>query len=385
MNMRHQTFAGKDIHWWRENQFDVTKHCLYLDHAAMSPLPKQVKNSITEFHRTRETLGSRFDEWWENTEKVRGQVARLIGTSADHIAFVQNTSGGINVAAQGLPLKPGDNVIISDLEFPSNVYPWMNLRSKGIEVRWIHNSDGTIQLAELEKLIDQHTKVISLSLVEAGNGYKNDISSIGKLCRDHGIYFVVDAIQGLGVHPVDVKEMGIDILVSGFFKWLFGPDGLAFIFCSDKVLHTLEPPFVGWAGMEDKFSYSDYEFRLHPSARQIETGNLNFSAIQGAETALKLIFEISVPAIHEQNMVLSQHLRENLKEIPRVRCLSDFPVENQSQIVLIGCDYSEQVFQRLKAKNIYVNHRNGLRVSPHFYNTIQDMDRFLNALELSVQ
>lgn len=381
--MKYQTFGGRELAWWRDNQFDITKHHTYLDHAAMSPLPKQVENSISSFNRYRSTNGSNFNSWWDNSEKLRQRISDLIGSTTEQIGFVQNTSSGINVAAQGLPLNPGDNVIISDMEFPSNVYPWLNLYLKGIEVRWLHNSNGMIKLSDVEDLIDKRTKVISLSLVEAGNGYKNDISSISKLCQEQNVYFVVDAIQGLGVHPIDVKEMGIDILVSGFFKWLFGPDGLAFVYCSDRVLNTLTPVYIGWAGMENKFSYENYDFNLHPSARKIETGNLNFSAIQGANTALELVSDIGVSTIQERTMYLSRYFRKALKEISKVHCLSDFPEENQSQIVLISCDNSEQVYQKLKDQGIHVNHRSGLRISPHFYNTKKDIDKLLNILELS--
>jgi selenocysteine lyase/cysteine desulfurase len=373
-----------DLRWWRENEFAITENSIYLDHAAMSPLPKRVLNSVQDFHILRQQKGPNFTGFWHNVEEVRGKIAALIGGEADEIAFVPNTSTGLNIAAQGLPLESGQNVIISDIEFPSNVYPWLNLKHKNIETRFVPNQKGAIPVSEIEKLIDSRTKVISLSFVEAGNGYINDLKQLSKLCKERNIYFVVDAIQGLGVQPLDVKELQIDILTSGFFKWLFGPDGIGFVYCSQEILADLKPVFVSWTGMNDKFNYTDYNFKFHTSARCLEVGNMNFSAIKGVGTALDLIQEIGLLKINQRVMELSAYLREGLASIRGARCLSEFPVANRSQITLVGCDKVDDVFSCLQKQNIIVNKRQGLRVSPHFYNTKAEIDSLLEVLDHSI-
>lgn len=373
-----------DIAKLRENEFPIINKCLYLDHAAMSPLPKRVESSISEFHYNRMINGAGFNHWWEQVELARENVANLIGSCKEEIGFVLNTSMGINIVAQGLDLKPGDNIILTDIEFPSNVYPWLNLEKNGIEIRFVKNNKGTIPISEVNNLVDKKTKVISISFIEAGNGFKNDLKKISQVCKENNIYFVVDAIQGLGVFPIDVEEMDIDFLVSGFFKWLFGPDGIAFIYCSKRVLDKVIPSFVGWASMNNKFNYTDYEFDLSVSASKFELGNMNFSAIIGVNESLNFINEIGSDFIMKQTKESSDYLRGNLKKINKLTNRSDFSTDNQSQILLIDFQNFEIAYKKLRERGIVVNKRNGLRVSPHFYNTKSDIDRFLNELELII-
>ena len=371
---------GFNVDYWREEEFPITKNFIYLDNAAMSPLPSRVKNAIVDFHQSRSYSGASFVQWWDEVEIAREKISRLIGCHADEVAFTQNTSMGINLIAQGIPFQKGDNLIISDIEFPSNVYPWLNLESKGIEVRFVKSVNGTVPLADLENLIDERTRLISLSFVEAGNGFKNNVEEVSSLCQKSEIYFVVDAIQGLGVHEIDVKKLNIDFLVSGFFKWLFGPDGIGFMYCSERVLSEMVSPFVSWTSMEDKFNYSTYNFTLSPTSRRFEAGNLNFSGIRGVIKGLDLIEEIGIDVIHGRAMQLATHLREQSNRSPKVTCASNFSKDNQSQIVLLQCENDDMCFERLKQHNIIVNKRNGLRISPHFYNTKEELDTLLEII-----
>lgn len=202
----------------------------YLDTAAMSLMPVQVYDAISGFHENRRINGPAFNEYWEETGKLRNDVAWLIGSRPEEIMFIQNTSMGINLAANALNLKKGDNVVTTNIEFPSNVYPWMNLKSKGIETRMLDVSDGILDEEKLLNICDEKTKVLSISWVQSSNGMVSDLKLCSDFCQNHGISFVVDAIQGLGVLPLNVSELKIDFLVSGFFKWLLGPDGIAFVY-----------------------------------------------------------------------------------------------------------------------------------------------------------
>jgi cysteine desulfurase/selenocysteine lyase len=364
----------------REREFPITKECIYLDHAAMSPLPVRVKESLIGFHYLRSESGANFPKWWEEVEVVRQKLGEFINASNNEIALVPSTSIGINMVANGLPLQKGDNVIITDLEFPSNVYPWLNLKERGIEIRFAKNVNGEIPVDAFESLIDENTKAISISFVEAGNGYKNDLQLISNLCKQNDLYFIVDAIQGLGIHPIDVKKLEIDFLISGFFKWMFGPDGIAFLYCKQSLLGEIKSPFVSWTSMEDKFNYTHYSFQLHESSRRFEIGNHNFSGVRGVHTALDLISEIGIGFIQSRTMELANYLRNELNEIRMASCLSNFKEDNQSQILLVDCENIDVIHAGLLKENIIVNKRNGLRVSPHFYNTKEDLDRLLDVI-----
>jgi cysteine desulfurase/selenocysteine lyase len=374
-----------EIKRWRENELSLSTDRIYLDHAAMSPLPKRVEETTAGFHRTRAELGAQFPFWWDRVEQVRSQTSSLIGADSDEITFIPNVSTGINIVAQGIDFQIGDNVIISNLEFPANVYPWLNLNSKGVEVRFLANRNGSLLISDLEKLIDHKTKIVSLSLVQAGNGFKTDIQAVSRLCRENQTLFMIDAIQGLGVHAVDLQQVPCDFLVSGYYKWLFGPDGLAFLYVNQERLAGLGTTFASWAGMKEKFNYTEYQFDLHQSGRRFELGNLNFSAIDGAGKALELVTTIGVEKIHRRVMHLANYIRNQVEGMSGVHSLSDFQVENRSQIVLLHCPNFRVVHANLLKSNIVVNLREGLRVSPHFYNTKEEIDRLIERIKYEVQ
>lgn len=249
---------------------------------------------------------------------------------------------------------------------------------KGVEVRMIDISDGRLDEEKLAKICDEKTKVLSISWVQALNGMVTDLQMCSEFCQTHDIVFVVDAIQGLGVLPIDVKKVHIDFLVSGFFKWLLGPDGIAFVYINQEILGNLNNPFIGWAGMKNKFDYTTYKFDLLLEARRYETGNMNFSGIFGARQGVEIILEHQ-EEIGEKVQNLTQYLRDAVQKLDGAEVLS--PAEGEmAGITLIGCRDSKQKYELLQKKGITVNYRNGIRVSLHFYNTTEDIDCFLGTI-----
>jgi len=180
---------------------------------------------MTKFIEARHSVERAWEEYETLDQDLRQVLGRLINASPEEIALVQNTAEGINIAAHAIPFQPGDNVIFCDMEYPANVYPWMNLERRGVEVRIVPNREGGLALDDLEATIDQRTRVVAASSVEFLTGFRNDLQSIGELCRAKGIYFVVDGIQSLGVIPLDVRKCQIDMLSCGGPKWLMGPCG----------------------------------------------------------------------------------------------------------------------------------------------------------------
>lgn len=366
--------------------FPITKRCVYLDHGSMSPLPISVFNALQKFHLDRHLYGRDFASWWEQAERVRGKLAALIGAEAEEIAFTESTSHGINIVAQGLDLRPGDNVIIGDLEFPANVYPWLNLRSKGVDVRFAKSIGGALPLESITSLFDQNTKLVAVSHVQANNGYRIDLCRLGLICSERNILLMVDAIQSIGAFPIDVRKFKIDFLSAAAFKWLLGPDGLGFLFCSKKRLAELNTTYLGWSGMKERKNFSKYKIELPDEARRFELGNLNFSALYGLSAALDLINEIGVEKIAVRLGELVTFLKNALAEIPGVVDRSKFIKNNLGGLVTFNLQERKKIHTMLiKEGYITALRHNGIRVSPHFYNTKSELSDFANLIKSLVR
>lgn len=351
----------------------------YLDNAAMSLQPRQVTEAVMDFHRSRQENGPDFMAWWRKTDELRGMIANRIGGKPEEILFLPSTSMGINLAAGAIPFEPGDNVLITDTEFPSNAYPWFNLEARGVEVRVVASQDRMFPPEAFAALMDARTRAVSVSWVMAATGAVVDIAALSRLCRERRILLVVDAIQGLGALEYRLESMPADILVSGFFKWLQGPDGLAFVYIRRELLPELRVPFAGWAGMRNRFDYSAYRFDLVDEARRFETGNMNFSGIYGAAAALELL-EGEQGEVTRRIQSLTGVLRSRIKGIPGVRILS--PEEGiVSGITLLAPRDPAKAVQRLRQAGVAVNERaGGIRVSLHYYNFEQDIDLLLEGM-----
>jgi len=367
-----------DISQFREGMQITKTNQLYLDHAAMSPLHDSVVNKITSFHQFRQQEGSDFKSWWIEVEETRELIGKWLQADPKQIAFLWNTSAGINLAAKGLPLKEGDEIIITDMEFPSNVYPWIHIaREKHAEVKTVHHKDHYLSADDIINAISERTKVISVSWVNATNGNKLDVEKLGSYCKQNDIYFVIDAIQGFGTDDLNVMKVYADIVVSGFYKWLMGPDGLSFVYVSEKALREMQAPWIGWASMEDKFNYEKVLYNPSQAASRFETGNMNFSAIRGANEALKQLYPIRKD-MYNRISLLTRRIRSGLHSIPKVTVKS-FHQTSSGITLFTGRDKS--YYDNLQ---IAVNYRSGIRVSPHFYNTEEEIDRFLNVTEANM-
>lgn len=367
-----------DIYQFRSGMQITKTNQLYLDHAAMSPLHDCVVNRITEFHKYRQCHGADFKRWWFEIEKTREILGKWLKADPKKIAFLWNTSAGINLASKGLPINEGDEIIIPDMEFPANVYPWIHVANeKKAVVKYVHHKDGYLTSDDIINEVSERTKVISVSWVNATNGNKLDVRKLGDFCRKNNIYFVIDAIQGLGTDDLNLMDVYADIVVSGFYKWLMGPDGLSFVYVSDRALRVMQAPWIGWAGMKDKFNYENIEYNPVKCAIRFETGNMNFSAITGVYEVLKQLYPLR-EEIYKRVTLLTKKLRDGLQSIPNVKVVS--PKKNISGITLFT-GIEKNIYDDL---HISVNYRSGIRVSPHFYNTEEEIDRFLNATDSSV-
>jgi len=364
-------------------EFPIVKSSVYLDHAGVAPVPLRVKTEVAGFlKRASEKAILDYDSWMDRVEEVRAASAALIGSDNGEIAFIKNTSHGISLVSGGLEWKEGDNVIVTDKEFPANVYPWLDLRRKGVEVRIAPFKDGQISIEDIEKLMDSGTRVLSVSSVQSVNGFRIDLKRLGELCNNRGALLFVDAIQSLGAVPMDVRDFGVDFLAADGHKWLLSPEGAGIFYCKKELSWTLEPGLIGWMSVERENDFENIEYKLKPDAGRFEEGSYNVMGIHALGASLDMISEIGVGEIFERILGLGEliiaHADKRGFEIKSPR-----DALQRGGIVSFTGDFDlADVRDKLMKSNIVINQRGGaLRLAPHFYNTEEEILIFFSELD----
>jgi len=370
-----------DVHALREQEFPTAARAPYLNAAAVAPLPERAVCAIEAFNRRRASAHDLTGDDFEPTlARAREAAARLIGADADEIALLPNTSHGINLAAHILPLRPGQRVVVSDREFPANVYPWMQLaRSTGATLDLVPadefgRPDEARILAELER---GDVGIFALSAVQFASGYNAVLERFGSVCRARGTFFVVDAIQSLGQVPMDVRAADVDVLATGGHKWLCGPFGTGFTYVRRELVTQLEPRVVGWTAMAGTLDYSrlvDYRYDLWETARRFEVATLPFQDIAGMTESLTLLHEVGPQNIRRHVLGLLDPLVEWLRSTGAAEIMSDLRPEHRSGIFCFRPPNAEGAFRALGRAGVNCVLREGaVRLSPHLYNTDDDI------------
>lgn len=375
--MNNPGYSGLDpaaIEKYRK-EFPIVETGIYLDHAGVAPVSRRVIAVVEEFlgEAARRAVLN-YELWMDRVGAVRGMSARLIGADNDEIAFIKNTSHGISIVTSGLDWREGDNVIVFEKEFPSNIYPWLDLRRKGIEVRFIPHKGDRIGLEDIEGLMDKRTRLVTMSSVQSLNGFMIDLRALGELCRSRGALFFVDAIQGLGVVPMDVRECGADFLAADGHKWLLAPEGTGIFYCRKERARELVPSLIGWKSVKSDYDFENLDFTLKENALRFEEGSYNVMGISALGAALDLLFEVGIERICERVRDLGELVMvEAGKRGFRIRT----PVDRNERggIVSFSGDFDPvAVKMKLRESNIVVNNRGGaLRLAPHFYNTEEEI------------
>ncbi len=364
-------------------EFPITEKYIYLDHSGVSPLSLRVKNAVEAFlAQSAEGGAFHYPQWSQRIVDVRKACARLINAEPNETAFVKSTSHGLSIVAEGLDWKPGDNVLIYEKEFPSNIYPWLNLKRKGVEVRVIPSRDGRIEIRDIEALIDTRTRLLAISSVQFVNGFRIDLGKLGRLCGSRNILFCVDAIQSLGVIPMDVKAFNIDFLSADAHKWLLGPEGIGLFYCRKELAERLSPPLVGWKSVKNDLAFDRPDLDLKTDALRFEEGSMNLMGIFGLGAAVDLLLEIGVDKIEEQVLGLGDHIIKEAVSRAFTVFTPKQPDARGGNVTFAGSFDPSVARFHLMNNNIMVNVRGGgLRVSPHFYNTHAELDRFFSVLD----
>jgi cysteine desulfurase/selenocysteine lyase len=368
---------------WRP-EFAVTAHGAYLNHAAVSPIPRRAAERVAELARSIAASGDRlWPERNEGCEAVRRQAARLLGARHPHeVAFVENTSTGLSLVAQGIDWRPGDNVVGAACEFPSNVYPWLQLGEKGVELRLVPERGGRVEPAELLDRMDDRTRVLALSWVEYASGFRSDLAALGRECRARGVLFVVDVIQGLGALALDVERDQVDVCCGASHKWLLGPEGIGLLYVADHVTERVRPTRAGWRSMRDQLGWRDFRLDWGPGALRHESGTLNVLGIHALGGALDLLLEVGPAAIERRILALADRAARGLAELG-LEVVSPRSAGETSGIVaaLHPRHSAGELVDRLAERRVIVAERAGrLRISPHFYNTSEEIDQLLTEL-----
>jgi selenocysteine lyase/cysteine desulfurase len=348
----------------------------------VAPLTARAQRAMTEWATDLAENGVVGDPHWQKRiAAVRDLAARLLNAEPADVAFIKNTSEGVGIVAEGLPWRPGDNVVTAAEEYPANLYPWMNLAHRGVEVRTVASRGSRIEIDDLRAALDGRTRLVSLSFVEFASGFRNDLDAVGALCRERGAYFFVDAIQGLGVLPLDVRRTPIDFLAADGHKWLLGPEGAGLFYCRRDLLDLLHPVGVGWNSVVGARDFTRIDFTLKPHAGRWESGSLNVAGITALGASLEMLLGIGIPAVAARVLELTDFLCERLRQVG-LSVFSSRRAQDRSGIVSVAFPGDvRQVLRRCREAGIVINQRAGrLRVSPHCYNNHEEIERLVSVL-----
>jgi len=358
----------------------------WLNHAATSPFSQAVHDAITSYSTNR--MHGDIDTWrkdYKIRESIRRHLCSLCSIpNVDDIALVQNTSEGLNIVAQGLPWKSGDRILLNSVEFPSNVYPFLNLNRYGVEIDFIDASNGCITVDQIEAAIQHRTRMVALSAVQFSSGWKSDLHSVGELCKNRNIDFVVDGIQAVGACAIDVEACNIAALAAGGQKWQMGPQGTGFLYLNPQFADKLDPAYVGWLSPSQPWDFFNYEQESAKGARKFEIGTTCSVGQYGYEASLSVLTSLGTEFIESHLLLLTDRIIHFANE-------AGYPVygtkieEHRAGIVVIEIpknfdadDIAKQLHDRHK---VVISARNGrIRIAPHIHNTLADIELCMDAI-----
>lgn len=366
------------------DEFPVTRDHIFLNHAGVAPTSTRVVEAVHGFMESLARVGRpSFDDWESLAQECRERFARLIGCGSDEVAFVRNTSHGLSLLAAGLDWRPDDRVAAAvSVEYPSNVYPWMDLDRRGIASLDVipAAADGTVTVEAASRAIGPLTRVLAVSSAQYTSGAVTDLAGLGRLCRERGVLLCVDGIQTVGALPIDVKEAGVHFLSADSHKWMLGMMGIGAVFVDRSVVESIHPPLLGWRSTTDAFNFDRVHFELLNDAGRYEEGSLAYPLITGFSAALELLEEAGMDRVAAHVTALVADLAERLEDLG---CMTAPGPEHRRHIVtfhhpLLG---DEQLLEGLEAAGIVASLRRGrVRVSPHLYNTHEEMKEVAEAV-----
>jgi len=377
---RPTSAAGLELWKAHADQFPVRDRLIYLNHAAVAPLCKPAADAIKNLADDALNFGSlHYGDWLAIYDGLRAGAARLINADPSEIALMKNTSEGIAAVALGLDWKPGDRIVGFREEFPANYFPWKRLEAKGIEVTWLSVTDP------LERIdaACRGAKLLAISFVQFLSGYRAPLEAIGEICHRNNCIFMVDAIQGLGAFPIDVRACRIHAMAADGHKWLLGPEGAAIFYIDRELQDRVEPIEFGWTNVAAYNDYASRDMALRQDAGRYECGTLNTVGYAGLKASVAFLLEVGVGNIAPVIRNLSDRIADGVRARGYELACADRAPDRTSGIVSFRKPgvKPEEVVRLLRHQGITAAPRAGwVRTSPHFYIAPAEIDLMLAIL-----
>ncbi len=367
------------------NEFPTLANWTYLDVARKTVPPRCQERALQEYTRdVYENAGA--DAWSAtNVAETRAVMAQLLGAKPSELAFTRNTTEGLNIAAHGFDLQPGDNIVLTDMEHVANIWVWKHWEAKGVEIRYAAHRDGRLPLDAFVAKMDNRTRVVACAYVTYGNGYRVDLPALGKVCRERNIRLVVDGVQAAGILAAPLSELGADLIAIGGHKGLFGLTGSGLLYCREELVNELKTPFVKAPVAEGSVSaraHLNSQFDYVRIAHRFEGGNPNFLGVRVLRRGAEFLQSIGLAQIEQRVRELSTTCLKLVKAAG-LKTLTPEAWEERAQIVSVPVPNAGEIMERLREKHrVIVNVKDdALRLSMSFFNNEEDIDRALHAIK----
>jgi len=364
------------------SRFNIFKRKIYLNTCSQGALSDAVQAGLEDYIATWHEQGSPWETWMDRYEQARAAFARFINASADEVAIVTSASAGINGVASALNFRERKKVVMGEFEFPTMGHIWLAQRPRGAEVQFVSAAGDCIPAANYEKMIDRNTLIVPLTHVCFKNGFRSDVSAITQIAHRAGALVMLDNYQDCGTRPVDVKAMDLDFFVTGTLKYLLGPPGLAFMYVRKELISSLVPTVTGWFGQTNPFAFDPQHLDLSPTARRFESGSPSVPNVYAAVPGFQLLQEIGMENVAAHIKRLAQSLLSSTHDLG-IRAKT--PAYSAGPLVVLQCKDSNLLVQKLAESDIVASSRHdGLRISFHVYNTMDDVEAVAEVLKKNI-
>src|SRR5690242_4632993 len=373
----------RDLLRYRD-EFPILQRKTYLNSCSLGPLSRRSMDALARFQELWNEHGAQawYRLWLGEVAAVRAKVAALIGAQPHEIAIAPNVSSALSEITSALDLGDRRKVVLAEMDFPTLAYQWLAKRRTGVEVEFVPSEDHiTLPAERFNAHVDDRTGIVATSRVFYTSGYIQDIRLVAETAHRHGALLIVDDYQGTGQIPLDVKAQDIDFLVTGTLKWLMGGPGLAFIYVREDLIQKVRPSVTGWWGSRDMFEFRTGVFEYRDDAQRLEAGTPAVAPIFAANASLDIVLEVGVERIRERTRWLADDLIRRIQE-RGWKLLSPADGAVRSSIVMLSMERPEELVSSLAERGIIVDSRPGrLRISPHFYNTVEENELIVSALD----
>ncbi len=365
-------------------EFPILQRKVYLNSCSLGPLSRRSMDAMARFQDMWNEHGAQawYQIWMGELTALREKFARLVGAKPHEVALATNVSSALSEISTGLDLGKRNRVVMADMDFPTLAYQWLAKRRLGTEVAFVESADRMTMPAErFSDVMDDRTGLVATSRVFYLSGYIQDVRALAETAHRHGALLLVDDYQGTGQIPLDVKALDVDFLVTGTLKWLMGGPGVAFIYVREELIPRLQPTVTGWFGSRDQFQFRATDFAYREDAARLEAGTPAMAPVYAASAALDIVQEIGVERIRQRTRYLADDLVRRAQERGwPIRSPLDGSV--RSSIVMLGLERPEELVRGLSERGIIVDSRPGLlRISPSFYNTVEENELIVTALD----